>query len=77
MTWAGMGTLDVTPTTISVPTGKCSEEKSLSIESIIGKFVEKYVLAEFDVEKRQRQEVEYRNNARTISKPLQQLEKSK
>ena len=78
MTWAGMETLDGTPTTISVPTGESSEEEKKSfIESTIGKFVEQYVLAEFDVEKRQRQEVENRNNARRKSKPLQQLENGK
>ena len=61
MTWAGLDNLDGTPTKISVPSSDSSdEEKKSFLTATIGEFVELYVLTEFDVEKRQREEVEKR-----------------
>jgi hypothetical protein len=57
MTWAGLEKLDGTPTKICVPSNESSEEEKQSfIDATVGKFVEQYVLTEFDVEKRQRDE---------------------
>ena len=63
MTWAGLEKLDGTPTKICVPSSDNSEEEKKSFfNATIGKFVEQYVLTEFDVEKKQREEVEKRRN---------------
>ena len=64
MKWAGLEQLDDTPTIISVPSCESSKEERMSFTSdTVGKFVEEYVLTEFDVEKRQREEDENRRKA--------------
>ena len=55
MAWAGLENLDGTPTKICIPS---SEENKFSLDSTIGKFVDMFILAEFDVEKKQREEAE-------------------
>ena len=54
VTWAALEKLDGTPTKICVPSSDNSkEEKKSFLNATIGKFVEQYVLTEFDVEKKQ------------------------
>ena len=51
VTWAALEKLDGTPTKICVPSSDNSkEEKKSFLNATIGKFVEQYVLTEFDLE---------------------------
>lgn len=78
MAWAGLENLDGIPTKICVPSSDSSEEeKKFFLDSTIGKFVDMFVLAEFDVEKKQREEVEKRKDSEKESTSLQQLKNGK
>ena len=78
MTWAGLKTLDSTPTKIRVPSKDSSEDEKISfLHDTIGEFVEQYALTEFDIEKKQREEVEKRKSLRDKTTSLQQLTNGK
>lgn len=67
MEWAGMDSIESTPTKITVPTLHASQEKKVQfMYETIGTFVDEYILPEFDVEKvwrlQQQQKSQERNH---------------
>ena len=59
MKWAGFDSLEGRPFLITIPDKKAKkEEKDKFLFDVIGKFVEEYVMTEFDVEKSWRQKEE-------------------
>ena len=62
MTWGGLESLDDDPIHLTIPTAHSKKaEKEYFVETEIGRFVEEYVLSEFDVEKARREEIEKMN----------------
>lgn len=52
MTWAGLDSLDGHPSLIELPPLNANKkEKNAFVTNVFGKFVEEYVMTEFDMEK--------------------------
>lgn len=78
MNWAGLEKLDDTPTRIINPPQESSDdEKKHFLQTTVGKFVEEYVLTEFDVAKKQREEAEERKKEADKERSLKQLQNGK
>jgi hypothetical protein len=61
MDFAGIDSLEGTPSKITLPSQESSDkEKTTLFTDIIGKFVENYVMVEFDVERAWREQQEQR-----------------
>ena len=59
MAWEGLESLDDEPIHLTIPTAhRKKAEKKEFVETEIGRFVEQYVLSEFDVEKARRKQIE-------------------
>lgn len=67
MEWAGLDSMESTPTNITVPTLHASRQKKVQfLNDTIGTFVDEYILPELDVEKvwrlQQAQKAQQRNH---------------
>lgn len=59
MKWAGMENLDGNPENLTIPSKRSNRvEKKKFVKEVVGSFVERYVLSEFDVEKALREKIE-------------------